>query len=264
MAKILSIMNFKGGVAKTATSINLCDALNMEKKNVLLVDLDTQCNATMNLNDGQKSITYEENGDQIVGKTIFETLTDESLDSELPIYTYKENFDFVPASIQLRNIDVLLSARIRKEDILNYYLQTVKEYYDYIILDCPPGDGIININAMSASDYIIGVTTGANESIEGLSGMFARLEQAKKLMNVKAKIISILFTKFDPRTNIHKDAYVEMKEGFPELVSNIIINENIKMQYASKAHKTIFEYARYCDPAIAYKEYAKEIIKKCI
>ena len=245
MAKKIAILNFKGGVGKTTTAVNICAALAIMKKRTLLIDMDGQCNATFILD-------YHV-GD---GLTLYDSLADETLSTPLPIYEYRKNFDFVPASIQLRKVSDRTLV-----NTLDYLIQQEEADYDYIIIDCPPGDGILNDNAMAAVQDVIIPCDGDELSMQGVSTLLARINQFRKLSNKTLNQPHFLMTKFDQRLRLHKDSARELRETFPQQVLNARIRTNARLRETPSAHQTIFEYDPTSSGATDYMQLAKEIIK---
>lgn len=248
MANKIAILNFKGGVGKTTTAINLSAALAKMGKRVLLIDLDSQCSSTYVL--GYKI------GD---GQTVYDALMDENMETKLPVYNYIGSFDFVPASIMLRDAGVLLMPRLRKEEILKVLVSDVESDYDYIILDCPPGDGIINMNAMCAVSDLIVPTDGDELTAQGINALIARVNQVKKQVNPALDILGFIFTKFEGNTRLHKDNLREMIDEYPDQIFNSRIRKNIKLKESPREHQTIFDYAPNSSGADDYMQMAKEL-----
>lgn len=247
MAKTIAILNFKGGVGKTTTAINLGAALHLLKKKVLLVDLDFQCNTTYTLNF--------EVGD---GETIFDALTAKE-PAELPIYEFKDGFDFVPASIQLENVGEQLVNRLRKEEILKRIIQPYAELYDYVLLDCPPNGGILNINAMSASDSILVPIDCEVYSLQGMKMITDKFHEVKEFINPELEIEGYLLTRFDGRLGLHKMAAAQMQQKYPGQVFNARIRRNTDLSKTPAEHMTIFDYNPTAIGAEDYMQLAREI-----
>lgn len=262
MAKKIAILNFKGGVGKTTTAINLCAGLARMKKKALLIDLDAQRNATLHLG-------YEI-GD---GKTVFDALVDRNAQTELPIYTFQKNFDFVPANIMLSETSELLAVRDCKEGILQdlimgtvndkgqSVLRGVNDEYDYIIIDCPPGNGVLNTNALTAADGVIIPLKGDDYSLQGITSITERINIIRRRLNKNLQVLGFLFTDYDMRLSIHKLSRNEMKEAFPNKVFNSIIHRCVRFTETPSVHQTIFDYAPKCSGADDYMQLVKEVVK---
>lgn len=252
MAIKISILNFKGGVGKTTTAINLSAALALKKKKVLLIDLDGQCNTSLALNYNV--------GD---GETVYDALMDETEQTILPVYDFQKNFDFIPASIQLGSIAEKISNRMRKEEILTRLLKRIEANYDMVIIDCPPSEGILNINAMAASDYIIIPVDGELFSLQGISNITTRVERVKAMINPNLDIMGFLFTRYDSRISITKEIMRNLQDQFPGKVLNTRIRKNAALVKTPILHQTIFDYDPSSNGADDYEQLCKEVLKLC-
>ncbi|MBQ0023990.1 MAG: ParA family protein [Prevotellaceae bacterium] len=249
MAKKIAILNFKGGVGKTTTAINLGAALAKSKKKVLLIDLDGQCNTSMTLNYNV--------GD---GETIYDALADKDENTEIPVYEYQKNMDFVPASIQLGEIEVEIANRERKEEILKRLVAPIEQAYDFIIIDCPPSEGILNKNAMALVEEVIIPVNGEPYALQGIANMQKRIERIKKIINPNLNIMGYLFTQYDMRLGIHKQLLRDMKDAFAGQIFNTKIKTCTKLKEAPTERQTIFDYAPTCTGAEDYLQFAKEVL----
>lgn len=253
MAKTIAILNFKGGVGKTTTAINLGAALRLLRKKVLLIDLDFQCNTTYTLNF--------EVGD---GETVYDALVAKDGSVELPIYEYRDGFDFVPASIQLETVGEQLVNRLRKEEILKRVVAPYDGLYDYILIDCPPNGGILNINAMSASDSLLVPIDCEVYSLQGMKMITDKFREVKEYINPELEIEGYLLTRYDGRLGLHKMAAAQMHQKYPGQVFNARIRRNTDLSKTPAEHQTIFEYNPQAIGAEDYMQLAREItgIKK--
>lgn len=250
MAKKIAILNFKGGVGKTTTAINLCAGLAKKKKRTLLIDLDAQHNSSFHLGYEVKD-----------GENIYDALLDRTMNTELPIYEYQKNFDFVPSSIMLREAAEMLVARLKREEILKYLVTSVESDYDYIMYDCPPADGVLNINALCAADAIIVPVKPDDYSLQGITALVERINEIKRLYNPKLDIMGFLFVDYNSQLNMHKSSRNEMRDAFPNKIFNAIINRCVRFTETPSFHQTIFDYAPTSSGAGDFMQLTNEILK---
>lgn len=252
MARIIAILNFKGGVGKTTTAINLGAALHLLKKKVLIVDLDFQRNATTTL--GFKPS---------MGDTIYELMTQKGV-TTLPIYEFKKDFDFIPSSINMKHVGEQLMTRLRKEEILKRIISVCDPLYDFILIDCPPNGGILNTNAMCAARELLIPLDCEPYSLQGVQTITDDFEDVRDEINPDLKILGYLFTRFDSTLKLHKQAAMAMRDKFPGQILNAKIRKNTALSKASAAKKTIFDYDKSSNGAADYEQLAREItgIKK--
>ena len=249
MAKVLSILNFKGGVGKTTTSVNLGAALALSGKHVLIIDLDGQMNSTIIL--GKREKTEENIYDFMVGDT----------NNVFAYSTGTEGLDYVPSSTEMRNIELKLSSRKSRERILKKFTDRLREEYDYILLDCPPGKGIIIDNAMTASDGIIVPIECDVLSLQGLSDIVLEVNEVQQELNPDVNIIGFLATKYDNRLRLNRDILDSLKQNFPDKVFETKIRRNVSVaEYCGSEH-LIFDYAPDSYGAQDYKSLAEELIQ---
>lgn len=247
MANIIAILNFKGGVGKTTTAINISAALARQKKNVLLVDLDGQCDSTFLLDYHVED-----------GNTIYDAITDEGLEKNLDIYGYADNFDFVAASTELDKADQELPKLLMKESRLKMLLEPLEKVYDYIIIDCPPNNGTLTDNALTAADHVIVPVTGDDFAMKGISKITARIDSIKKMLNKELELMGFLFTMHE-NTKIHKTAVNLLEKEYDGKVFSKKIRKCVKLKELPSEHKTIFDYAPDSNGAFDYQMVAKEI-----
>lgn len=250
MAKKIAILNFKGGVGKTTTAVNLADALRMLKKKVLLVDLDSQCSATIILDTNKE-----------VDETIYDSLAPKKLEP-LAVYEHSKGLDFVAADVRLSDIDELLVGRSRKEDLLKKLLGPAEDVYDYIIIDCPPNNGIICKNALTSSDSVLIPIDSRPMSLDGLKLISEAYADAKENLNESLTIEGYLITKFHSTHKSSKKVLNALKTAMPDKVFNTRIREITSVEQAPGERMTIFEYDETSAGADDYMSLAKELIKK--
>lgn len=257
MGTIISILNFKGGVGKTTTSINLGAALAMSGSKVLIIDVDGQRNATSILRYGKTDKDAQEENSQ----TIFEFLTGET--SELFCYdTAIDNLTLVPSSEDMRNIEIKLNARKNREHILGKFARQMREYFDYILIDCPPGKGVIIDNAMTASDHIVIPITCEMLSLEGMTDLMREVQEVKEELNDNLNILGLLATMYDGRIKMHRQLYEALRDNFPGKVFDTRIRRNTSLGEFLGNAPSIFQYAPESNGAADYQSFANEFVQK--
>ena len=258
MGKIISLVNQKGGVGKTTTSINLSASLAVLGKKVLLVDLDPQGNATTGIGVSK--------GD--IDKSVYDVLTDKCSIDEAIIRTKYKRLDVLPATINLAGIDIELIEKSREEPAfskggqLKNKIETVKDNYDYIIMDCPPSLGLITTNALTASNSVIIPVQCEFFALEGIMQLLNTIMMAQKSLNPNLDIEGVLLTMLDSRTNLGFEVVEDIRKYFKERVYNTIIPRLIRLTEAPSHGKPIVVYDPKSKGAEAYLSLAKEVIER--
>lgn len=247
MAVIISDLNFKGGVGKTTTSINLATALWLLGKRVLIVDTDPQCNLTNLIGFDQTE------GDS----TMYEWMTQE--ECPVPIYIHYEGFYFIPAHRKLRDIEIDLMKRKNRERILSKKLDLIKDQFDYILIDCAPKDGIMNDNAMSASDSVLIPAECSGFSLQGMQDLLDSIQDVKENINEKLDILGFLIIKYEKNTRISKQTLDYFNQAYPDKIFKTKIRKNVKFDETPLKNKSIFEHSVDANGAEDYMCLAEEI-----
>ncbi|MDF3820927.1 AAA family ATPase [Leptospira sp. 96542] len=252
MGKIISISNQKGGVGKTTTAINLASNLVDLGKKVLLVDIDPQGNSGSGFGMEVQSLT----------KTTYEVLIGEYSAREAIQKTFVANLDIIPSNINLSGLEVDFLGIERKEFKLKDALASIKESYDYILIDCPPSLGVLTINALCASQSVMITLQTEYFALEGLSQLMRIISLVQSQWNPSLALEGVLLTMYDKRTNLANQVAEDVRNYFKEKVYETIIPRNIKLSEAPSFGKPI----NYYDPegvgAKSYKSLAEEILGK--
>jgi chromosome partitioning protein len=253
MAKIMAVTNQKGGVGKTTTATNVGAALSILGKKVLIMDLDPQANTTLGLGIDKNKIN----------KDIYDVIVNgESISNVIQKVKHKgEIIDVIPSSVHLAGADISLHETKRaNENVIKNALDTIKDNYDYIVMDCPPSLGLLNKNALIAADSVIIPIQCEYYALEGMTQLLATIRIIKKMFNPKLKIEGIVLTMYDNRTNLAKEVREEIRNLFKEKVYHTAIPRNVKLAEAPQYGQTIFQYDKNSIGAKSYLRLTQEVL----
>lgn len=250
-AKIVSIVNQKGGVGKTTTAGNLATALAAVRHRVLLIDNDPQGNTSTGFGINKAST-----------RTYYDVLMNEADFQDVIMKTNIPCLDIVPADIDMTAIEMTGATRRNFKTILKSHLQTVEQNYDYIIIDCPPALGVLTINALVASSSLVIPLQCEFFALEGLKHLMETIKLIKSNLNSQLKINGVLLTMYDRRNNLTAMVEEDVRKCLGEMVYEVVIPRNIKLSEASSHGKPILIYDYNCVGANAYINMAKEFLKR--
>ncbi|WP_218460128.1 ParA family protein [Rickettsia sp. TH2014] len=250
--KVIAIVNQKGGVAKTTTTVNLATAFAAVNKKILVIDLDPQGNSSTGFGISQQQRK----------NTIYQVLTNLIKLKDAIISTDIPNLEIITANTNLSAAELDLTKSKDREYILMKLLEEIKILYDYVIIDCPPSLNLLTVNALVASDEVLIPMQCDFYSLEGLSHLLKTIEIVEKKLNPKIKIAGILFTMYDKRNRLTEQVEDDVRKCLGELVFKTVIPRNIKLSEAPSYGKPAIIYDYKCSGAIAYIELTKEILER--
>ena len=256
MAKIISLVNQKGGVGKTTSSINLAAALGCLGKKTLLIDMDPQSNATTGCGLNSNDFDYD----------IYEAITGVCDIEKTIIKTKFKNLHVIPSTLNLAGIELEFVKKMyedkefQRNNQLKNILEKVKDNYDYIIIDCQPSLGLITMNALVASDSVIIPVQCEFYALDGITQLLNSIIMVQNSMNPDLRIEGVLLTMLDGRTNIGLEVIEEIRKYFKDKVFNTIIPRLVRLVEAPSHGKPINEYDPESRGAEAYRNLAKEVI----
>ena len=252
MGKIISFANQKGGVGKTTTAVSVAACLGAKGKQVLLVDIDPQGNATSGMGVNKRQVTMSTYDLLVMDETLLENVIQK---------TAYQNVDILPSNMRLAGAEIELVDLEDRTNRLKQALLPAKDRYSYIIIDCPPSLGLITLNALTASDSILIPIQCEYYALEGLSQLMSTMRQVKRLYNPAIEIEGVLFTMYDGRLNLTTQVVEEVKKYFPKMVLKTVIPLNVKISEAPSFGKPVYYYDRYSKGSISYSELTNEIIQ---
>ncbi|WP_341787303.1 AAA family ATPase [Rickettsia endosymbiont of Cantharis rufa] len=250
--KVIAIVNQKGGVAKTTTTVNLATAFAAVNKKILVIDLDPQGNSSTGFGISQQQRK----------NTIYQVLTNLIELKDAIISTDIPNLEIITSNTNLSAAELDLTKLKDREYILMSLLEKIKILYDYIIIDCPPSLNLLTVNALVASDEVLIPMQCDFYSLEGLSHLLKTIEIVEKKLNPKIKIAGILFTMYDKRNCLTEQVEDDVRKCLGELVFKTVIPRNIKLSEAPSYGKPAIIYDYKCSGAVAYIELTKEILER--
>jgi chromosome partitioning protein len=251
MAKTFAVVNQKGGVGKTTTSVNLAAYMADAGQRVLLVDTDPQGNATSGLGIVKSSLH---------GCLYDVLINDEPLEAVI-VSAGHNGLDLVPATLDLAGADIELMSVMSRETKLKHALETVEDRYDYIVIDCPPSLGLLTINVLAAVQYAILPIQCEYYALEGISHLLKTIELVKAHLNPGLEVAKVLLTMFDYRTNLSQQVVREVQTFFQDKVSPVLVPRNVRLSEAPSHGRSIVTYDPKSRGAEAYRKFSAEVME---
>lgn len=249
---VISIANQKGGVGKTTTSINLSAGLAKAGKKVLLIDLDPQ---------GNSSITFLPQ--QKIQHSVYDFLTESNVEIEDVIYkTNVLGLDIMPSRINLAKFESKLLGEFDAPFRLKDRLEGVLKNYDYIVIDTPPTLGLITVNALVASNFIIIPIQPSYFALEGTDDLLETIEKVRSRPNPNLSILGVVITLMDKRTTLSRDINEQIKQVFGDKVFDTVISKSVRLEESPAYKETIFSFAPNSSGAIEYNKLCQEVMHR--
>ena len=249
MGRMIAIGNQKGGVGKTTTTVNLGAALAFQGKNVLIIDMDSQGNATSGLGIERADVK----------QSVYEVLVDQIEAAGAILPTSRENLWILPSTLQLAGAEIELATADHRESRLKQAIEPIKADYDYILVDCPPSLGQLSLNAFTASDTILIPVQCEYYALEGLSQLLNTIRLVQRTYNKNFRIEGVLLTMLDARTNLGYEVVEEVRKYFQEKVYQTIITRNVRLSEAPSYGQSVIDYDPKSRGAEMYMDLAKEV-----
>ncbi len=249
---VIAVLNQKGGVGKTTTAVNVASFLSKEGKKVLLIDSDPQANATSGVGIDKTKLD--------IG--LYSVLAKDLDINNSILPTNISNLDILPTDSWLASLEVDIASDENRATKLKKAIDKITKTYDLIIIDCPPALGLLTVNALTASNYVLIPVQAEFYALEGLSQLLQVMQQVQRSYNPNLELLGVAVTMFDKRNALSRQVYDEVKKHFGDKLMNTIIPRNVRLAEAPSYGQPISEYDKWSKGAKAYKNLAKEIKTK--
>ncbi|SCY62728.1 ParA family protein [Alkaliphilus peptidifermentans] len=250
MSKVIAIFNQKGGVGKTTTNVNLSACIAQMGKKICVIDIDPQGNTTSGFGINKSTLEY----------SIYDVIVNEIALEKVIIPTEYSNLDIVPSSVQLAGAEIELASIENREIQLKESINTIRDKYDYVFVDCPPSLGLLTINSLAAVDSVLIPIQCEYYALEGVSQLMNTIQLVKKNLNPNLEIQGVVLSMFDGRTNLSIQVVDEVKAYFKGKVYATIIPRNVRLAEAPSYGQPVIYYDEKSKGAEAYRELAEEFL----
>lgn len=250
MSKVIAVFNQKGGVGKTTTNVNLSASIGKIGKKVLVLDLDPQGNTTSGYGVDKNNAEY----------TIYEVMLDDIDIKDAIIKTDFENIDIIAAATELSGAEIELTSMENREYVLKNAIESIRDEYDYIFIDCPPSLGMLTINCLTAVNSVLIPIQCEYYALEGVSQLMETIKLVRSRLNPNIDIQGVVLSMFDGRANLSIQVVEEVKKYFKGSVYTTLIPRNVRLAEAPSHGKPALYYDAKCRGAEAYMDLAEEFI----
>ncbi len=252
MTVVLAIANQKGGVGKTTTTVNLAASLAAMKRDVMLIDLDPQGNATMGSGIDKNDLDA----------SVYEVLTGDLSADEAKINAEAAGYDILGANVELTGAEIELLDVPEREFCLARAINQIRDQYDYIVIDCPPSLSLLTVNGLVAADAVVIPMQCEYYALEGLSALVSTITRISSNLNPALHIEGIIRTMYDPRNSLTRDVSAQLMDHFGDKVYRTVIPRNVRLAEAPSYGVPILYYDKQSRGARAYLALAGEVVRR--
>ncbi|SHH10871.1 chromosome partitioning protein [Butyrivibrio fibrisolvens DSM 3071] len=258
MSKVIAIANQKGGVGKTAVASNLSVGLAMNGKKVMVIDADPQGNLTSSL-----GIDNADELENTLASFIEREIMEEQIEPEEYILHNEEGVDIMPCNIKLAGMDYMIMNALSREHLLDAFVSSVRDEYDYILIDCSPSLNLVTINVLTAADSVIIPVEASYLSMAGLQQLLASIGSTKRKLNRKLQVEGIVINKVNTRTNHEKDIIGKLREAYGSQIKvfDVMIPESVRAKECTAFGVSIYKHDGKGKVAKAFEELTREVLE---